>query len=103
MCSSDLSTQVQLARAYGVLASGGILRPVTITRKNQFVKGKRVLPEHIVRQINALLEQVVAPEGTAQKAAIPGYRVAGKTGTVHKVKITGGVKEPCSLFSRYRL
>ncbi len=32
-----------------------------------------------------MLETVVSPEGTAQQAAVPGYWVAGKTGTVHKV------------------
>ncbi|MBT6065379.1 MAG: penicillin-binding protein 2, partial [Proteobacteria bacterium] len=77
------STQVQLARAYSVLASGGILRPVTLRRRSASVPGQRVLSRATVQQINMLLEKVVSAEGTAKKAAVPAYRVAGKTGTVH--------------------
>ena len=84
------STPVQLARAYAVLASGGVLRPVTLKRQVRKVPGKQVLSGEIVHQINALLEQVVSADGTAQRAAVPAYRVAGKTGTVHKVSPNGG-------------
>ena len=84
------STPVQLARAYAVLASGGVLRPVTLKRQVGKVPGKQVLSREIAHQINALLEQVVSADGTAQRAAVPAYRVAGKTGTVHKVSPTGG-------------
>ncbi len=91
------STPVQLARAYSVLASGGILRPVTLKHQSRPVNGQRVLPEHITRQINVLLEKVVSAEGTARRAAIPAYRVAGKTGTVHKISPEGGYEE-----SRYQ-
>ena len=84
------STPVQLARAYAVLASGGVLRPVTLKRQVGKVPGKQVLSGETAHQINALLEQVVSADGTAQRAAVPAYRVAGKTGTVHKVSPTGG-------------
>tara|TARA_B100000676_G_scaffold308083_1_gene368043 strand:+ start:252 stop:1712 length:1461 start_codon:yes stop_codon:yes gene_type:complete len=84
------STQVQLARAYAVLASGGVLRPVTLKRQSGNVPGKRVLSDDTTHQINALLEQVVSADGTAKRAAVPAYRVAGKTGTVHKVSPAGG-------------
>ena len=84
------STPVQLARAYAVLASGGVLRPVTLKRQTGKVPGKQVLSGETAHQINALLEQVVSADGTAQRAAVPAYRVAGKTGTVHKVSPTGG-------------
>ncbi|MBT4107878.1 MAG: penicillin-binding protein 2, partial [Proteobacteria bacterium] len=87
------STQVQLARAYSVLASGGILRPVTLRRGSASVPGQRVLSRATVQQINMLLEKVVSAEGTAKKAAVPAYRVAGKTGTVHKVSSSGGYEE----------
>jgi len=84
------STQVQLARAYAVLASGGVLRPVTLKRQTGKVPGKQVLSGETARQINTLLEQVVSADGTAKRAAVPAYRVAGKTGTVHKVSAAGG-------------
>lgn len=87
------STQVQLARAYSVLASGGILRPVTLRRRSASVPGQRVLSKPTVQQINMLLEKVVSAEGTAKKAAVPAYRVAGKTGTVHKPSPSGGYDE----------
>ena len=87
------STEVQLARAYSVLASGGILRPVTLKRQEREVVGQRVLPASVTSQINVLLEKVVSAEGTAKRAAVPAYRVAGKTGTVHKVSATGGYEE----------
>ncbi|MEK9786217.1 MAG: penicillin-binding transpeptidase domain-containing protein, partial [Gammaproteobacteria bacterium] len=79
------ATQVQLARAYSVLASGGILRPVTLKRQSGPVGGHRVMSEGVSQRINALLERVVSAEGTAKRAAVPAYRVAGKTGTVHKI------------------
>lgn len=87
------STEVQLARAYSVLASGGILRPVTLKRQGREVAGQRVLPASVTSQINVLLEKVVSAEGTAKRAAVPAYRVAGKTGTVHKVSASGGYEE----------
>ncbi len=87
------ATQVQLARAYSVLASGGLLRPVTLKRQRGPVAGQRVMSEEISHRVNALLERVVSAEGTAKQASVSAYRVAGKTGTVHKVSPTGGVKQ----------
>jgi len=76
-----------------VLASGGILRPVTLRHRSASVPGQRVLSKPTVQQINMLLEKVVSAEGTAKKAAVPAYRVAGKTGTVHKPSPSGGYDE----------
>jgi|TARA_B100000929_G_scaffold73764_1_gene57181 cell division protein FtsI (penicillin-binding protein 3) len=86
------STPLQLARAYSVLANGGLLRPVTIRMGNRTETGTRVLPADVVREINAILERVVT-EGTAKRAAVPHYRVAGKTGTVHKIDPDGGYQK----------
>lgn len=76
-------TALQLAQAYVAIADGGLLRAPT------FVKGednapKRVLSARYAHELIRMLETVVSPEGTALKAAVANYSVAGKTGTSHK-------------------
>ncbi len=83
------ATALQLARAYGVLATDGILQPLSLERVDMTADGQQVLSPRTARMVRQYLEGVVAPGGTALKAAIPSYRVAGKTGTVHKA-IPGG-------------
>jgi cell division protein FtsI (penicillin-binding protein 3) len=83
------ATALQLAHAYAVLAAGGITRPVTFLRPDAPVPGRRVISERVARQIIGMLEQAASPEGTAPAAQVAGYRVAGKTGTVHK-SVPGG-------------
>jgi cell division protein FtsI (penicillin-binding protein 3) len=88
-----LSTSVlQLARAYSVLAADGELRPVSLVKTDQPVAATRVLSADTARAVRAMMEHVVGPEGTGRRAAIPGYRVAGKTGTVRK-SVAGGYAE----------
>ena len=76
-------TPVQLAQGYATLGALGIARPVSMLRVDGEVQGERVLSEHNARTLISLLESVVS-EGTGTKAAIAGYRVAGKTGTARK-------------------
>ncbi|MGH8561776.1 MAG: penicillin-binding transpeptidase domain-containing protein, partial [Nevskiales bacterium] len=83
------ATALQVARAYGVLATDGILLPLSLERIDVPPSGRQVLSARTARMVRQYLEGVVAPGGTAPKAAIPSYRVAGKTGTVHKV-VPGG-------------
>lgn len=85
-------TPLQLAHAYSVLANGGVLLPVSFLKVEGSVSGKRVLEERITRQVRKMLETVVSTEGTGKRAAIRGYRVIGKTGTVHK-SVRGGYSE----------
>jgi len=85
-------TPLQLAHAYSVLATGGVMLPISFVKVNGSVSGKRVLPENIARQVRKMLETVVSAKGTGKRAAIRGYRVIGKTGTVHK-SIRGGYSE----------
>ncbi|MCP4126043.1 MAG: penicillin-binding protein 2 [Gammaproteobacteria bacterium] len=85
-------TPLQLARAYSVLASDGLSRPVTIQRRETAVDGTRVFSASTARTVRSMLEAVVSSRGTAPAAAIKGYRVAGKTGTVRK-SISGGYAE----------
>jgi cell division protein FtsI (penicillin-binding protein 3) len=82
-------TPLQLAQAYATLAAGGIRRPVTFLRQNTAPEGRRIIPQGIAREIIDMLEQAAGPHGTAPAAQVAGYRVAGKTGTVHK-SVPGG-------------
>lgn len=85
-------TPLQLARAYITLASDGILRPISFLRQDEPVPGERVLQKKIVHQVRRMLEKAVTEGGTGTKSQIPGYRVAGKTGTVKKAS-AGGYSE----------
>jgi cell division protein FtsI (penicillin-binding protein 3) len=76
-------TPLQLAQAYAAIGAHGVMRPVSMLRVEGDVSGERVLSEHTARTLISLLESVVT-EGTGAKAAIAGYRVAGKTGTAWK-------------------
>jgi len=82
-------TPLQLAEAYSILASGGIRRPVSFLKLDHAPAGQRVIPAAVVKEIMPMLEGVVSSEGTARRAEVPGYQVAGKTGTVHKADAGG--------------
>jgi cell division protein FtsI (penicillin-binding protein 3) len=77
---------LQLARAYTVFANGGELMPVTLLKQDTPVIGSRVYSEATAQAVRDMLELVVRPGGTAPLAQITGYRVAGKTGTAHKLE-----------------
>jgi len=82
-------TPLQLAHAYATLGAGGIERPVTFLRTYDPVPGKRVLAEHVAHDLVAMLESVITPDGTGERAALTGYRVSGKTGTSWKANAGG--------------
>ncbi|MDP2752468.1 MAG: penicillin-binding protein 2 [Rhodocyclaceae bacterium] len=80
-------TLIQLAHAYLPFAREGDLTPLSLIKLDSPpARGKPVFSAQTAREMRAMLEMVVAPGGTAPKAAIPGYRVAGKTGTAHKLE-----------------
>lgn len=80
-------TLMQLAHAYLAFARDGDLIPLSLTRQESPpVAGKAIFSAQTAREIRAMLEMAVQPGGTAPKAQIPGYRVAGKTGTAHKLE-----------------
>lgn len=76
---------LQLARSYMVFANDGEIKPISLLKINDAPAGERVFSPYVAQQIRAMLELVVQPGGTALQAQIPGYRVAGKTGTAHKL------------------
>lgn len=78
-------TPLQLAQAYTVLAADGVRRPVSLVRLDRVPEGEAIIKPATAREIRKMLEGVVSPGGTAPAAAVKGYRVAGKTGTVKKI------------------
>ncbi len=82
-------TPLQLAQAYATIGAFGLHRPITFRQVEEPVAGERQLPARTARDLIGLLELAVTPAGTGSKAAVPGYRVAGKTGTAWKA-IPGG-------------
>jgi cell division protein FtsI (penicillin-binding protein 3) len=90
-------TPVQMAAAYATVANEGVwLQPHVVARvgdsKRPAVHARRVLTPHVARQVMAMMRDVVV-EGTGQEAALPGYQVAGKTGTAAKPDPTGGYSQ----------
>ena len=80
-------TLIQLARAYQAFARDGDLVPISLSRLEAPPQsGKQVFSARIAHEVRAMLEMAVLPGGTAPKAQIAGYRVAGKTGTAHKIE-----------------
>ena len=82
-------TTLQLAHAYGGLANDGVTVPLTLLRRDQPVEGVRTMSDKTAHQVRAMLERAVGRDGTGGAAQVYHYRVAGKTGTVHKLAGAG--------------
>ncbi|MDP2101482.1 MAG: penicillin-binding protein 2 [Methylotenera sp.] len=78
-------TLLQLARAYTVFANDGEIKPVSLLKLKDVPVGAQVFSAKTAHEVKDMLELVVLPGGTALKAQVLGYRVAGKTGTTHKL------------------
>ena len=82
---------IQIARAYTMFARDGEIIPLSFFKGAQrdgeveAVKGVQVISPATAREMRHMLEMATGPGGTAPKAQVVGYRVAGKTGTAHKI------------------
>ena len=76
----------QLARAYTVFARDGDMVTLTLSRANRVATGKPVMSANTAREVRMMLEMAVQTGGTAPRAQVMGYRVAGKTGTARKLE-----------------
>jgi cell division protein FtsI (penicillin-binding protein 3) len=85
-------TALQLAQAYAALGNGGRLNPVSLVALEAPSDSQQVIAPDSAAAVRRMLEEVVRPGGTGTKAAVAGYRVAGKTGTAWKFA-AGGYSE----------
>lgn len=83
------ATALQLAQAYMPFATDGMMLPISFLKVTEPVIANRVFSASVARKIRAMLETAVQKGGTGSRAFIEGYRVAGKTGTVHKTASSG--------------
>ena len=80
------ATVLQIADAYAMLANKGVKVPLSLYKLEQPPKGEQIVDAKIADQVLLMMETATLPGGTATRATIPGYRVAGKTGTAHKLR-----------------
>ncbi len=90
-------TPIQMVEGYTAIANGGMLKPPQLVKRVgeeeiHEPKGKRVISTQVAGEIREMLEGVLAPGGTASEVSVPGYSLAGKTGTA-QVAENGGYSE----------
>ncbi len=82
-------TAAQLARMYTTIGAGGISRPLSIVKTDLEKPEERVVSEDVAYSVLGMMESVISEEGSGKNAMVPGYRVAGKTGTSQKATAGG--------------
>jgi cell division protein FtsI (penicillin-binding protein 3) len=80
---------LQMARAYTIFAADGHLLPLSLVKRDNLPIGRPLVSRETARDVARMLEMAVGPGGTAPRAAVAGYRLAGKTGTAHKPEAGG--------------
>lgn len=90
---------LQLAHAYTAFANDGAMPPLTVLKRREAVAASRAMSERTAREVLAMMELVTQSGGTAPQARVNGYRVAGKTGTAHK--LVGGRYAPDKYLSSF--
>ena len=81
---------LQLAQAYLTLATGGVQRPLSILESGPDHEGIRVFDKSYVEDVTNMLREVATIKGTAPKARVAGFEIAGKTGTARMLNLSGG-------------
>ena len=80
-------TALQLVHAYSAIANNGEIVPLTILKTDQKPPATRVMPEQIAKTLQGMLQQVIEDSRGVYRARVPGYHVAGKSGTARKATI----------------
>jgi cell division protein FtsI (penicillin-binding protein 3) len=80
---------LQMARAYTIFTTDGQLLPLSLMKVDAHPIGKRLITKATAQEVTRMMEMAVLPGGTAPRAQVPGYRIAGKTGTAHKAEAGG--------------
>ncbi len=80
---------LQMARAYTIFAADGHLLPLSLVKRENLPIGRPLVSRETARDVARMLEMAIGPGGTAPRAAVAGYRLAGKTGTAHKPEAGG--------------
>ena len=86
-------TNLQLAQAYSVFANRGMFQQVSLLKRTEKPVKQQVISAKIARQVVSMLEEVTELGGTATRAQVDAYRIAGKTGTSHKAEAGGYAKD----------
>ena len=86
-------SSLQLARAYAVLANDGVRKDISLLATDDAPDAVRVIDAEFARQMRLMLQQATGSDSTGKRANINGYSVGGKTGTLHKLKASGGYDE----------
>jgi cell division protein FtsI (penicillin-binding protein 3) len=83
---------LQVARAYTIFTNEGQLLPISLLKRDAQAIGKPLISPGTAHEVTLMMEAAASVGGTAPRAQVPGYRVAGKTGTAHKPE-NGGYAE----------
>ncbi len=84
---------LHLVRAYAALGNGGLMPQLSLVHRDRLPPLRRATSAASANAVLAMMRGVVSLDGTGSRAAVPGYSVAGKTGTVRKLKLTGGYED----------
>lgn len=93
-------TPLQMATGFSALANGGVLHQPTVI-EGEDDEGRRIVSKRTAEQVATMLEGVLAAGGTAEEASVPGYVLAGKTGTAEKIDPDTGEYSKTKFFSSF--